>query len=630
MSMLQPVDTRFASELKSAHPADTTGKDSWRVEAAGHSLRFTTNAARLFLLRREPGGTFVLPLSCEAQEEQDVSIGHDLVWLLPKAGAEGGAWMLRAEGSCGIEIKQGIETEIIFAEGPVHIRRWNGRPNADAFGGEIKLDFEDGQALQEAWAGFYWDTMMPCVAERTLARNCNEADGYVLSTLELSRYAGTYPDVDHEFQIKGRVLLGNPLDSGLCRRMIELQLRLMEEDPAGLWRLPCAVQLDGSREYHVRRSSMDGSENAEMFLMTGNIAVIESAWLHVAMTDDIDWLGTHIEALERALSIVRSFIDSDGRLWSDVYYEDQVIKDGRVALAQAFAINAFDLLADLECRLGRLEKSADCHDLSKRLRKTLCADLPEGYWDPSNWRFVDWVDRHGCPHDHIHLLANILPVHFGYASEDQARSIRALIAAEWEEFQRFPTFNAARIGDYTDSEIGTGGPYDLCAAGRYWCWDAAFLASEGRGHAVRHQLLTVAAEARKDGYLMGERYDMDHVYYIDGKTWHGAGHYYEYPCVFSWVLLHDYLGICPSLDADLCLRPAGLDPGETVLDISAIRLAWTWRDGAMHLRNLADRPRRIQLDFSRMGISPGTLPELVEIASHEAILIDTNTNETAE
>ncbi|MBM1308523.1 hypothetical protein JQU17_22975, partial [Ponticoccus sp. SC2-23] len=144
------------------------------------------------------------------------------------------------------------------------------------------------------------------------------------------------------------------------------------------------------------------------------------------------------------------------------------------------------------------------------------------------------------------------------------------------------------------------------------------------------QLLTVAAEARKDGYLMGERYDMDHVYYIDGKTWHGAGHYYEYPCVFSWVLLHDYLGICPSLDADLCLRPAGLDPGETVLDISAIRLAWTWRDGVMHLRNLADRPRRIQLDFSRMGIPAGTLPELVEIASHGAILIDTNTNETAE
>ncbi|MBM1232017.1 hypothetical protein JQU24_23040, partial [Ponticoccus sp. SC6-38] len=144
------------------------------------------------------------------------------------------------------------------------------------------------------------------------------------------------------------------------------------------------------------------------------------------------------------------------------------------------------------------------------------------------------------------------------------------------------------------------------------------------------QLLTVAAEARKDGYLMGERYDMDHVYYIDGKTWHGAGHYYEYPCVFSWVLLHEYLGICPSLDADLCLRPAGLDPGETVLDISAIRLAWTWRDGVMHLRNLADRPRRIQLDFSRMGIPAGTLPELVEIASHGAILIDTNTNETAE
>ncbi|MNR44517.1 hypothetical protein D3C85_1632710 [compost metagenome] len=25
------------------------------------------------------------------------------------------------------------------------------------------------------------------------------------------------------------------------------------------------------------------------------------------------------------------------------------------------------------------------------------------------------------------------------------------------------------------------------------------------------------------------------------KNWHGAGHYYEYPCVFSWVFLHEYV-----------------------------------------------------------------------------------------
>ena len=54
-----------------------------------------------------------------------------------------------------------------------------------------------------------------------------------------------------------------------------------------------------------------------------------------------------------------------------------------------------------------------------------------------------------------------------------------------------------------------------------------------------------------DRYRMGERYDMDTIYYVDGKTWHGASDYYEYPCVFHWVLLHDYIGVGFDLEADL-------------------------------------------------------------------------------
>lgn len=35
-------------------------------------------------------------------------------------------------------------------------------------------------------------------------------------------------------------------------------------------------------------------------------------------------------------------------LWGDVYYEDQVIKDGANAQAQAFAVHSFELMARLE------------------------------------------------------------------------------------------------------------------------------------------------------------------------------------------------------------------------------------------------------------------------------------------
>ena len=167
----------------------------------------------------------------------------------------------------------------------------------------------------------------------------------------------------------------------------------------------------------------------------------------------------------------------------------------------------------------------------------LVAPLPMGYWDAANGRFIDWVDRDGKAHDHLHLLANELPVVFGYATAEQASKVRRLIDVNGEEFERFPSFVAAKIADYDKSEIGSGGPYDLCAAGRYWYWDAAFRESQEQGGVLLDQLKTVAAEGAKNGYFMSERYDMDHVYYIDRKDAHGAEKYYEYPNVFAAVLI---------------------------------------------------------------------------------------------
>ena len=79
----------------------------------------------------------------------------------------------------------------------------------------------------------------------------------------------------------------------------------------------------------------------------------------------------------------------------------------------------------------------------------------------------------------------------------QSRAVLDLVERELPEFQRFPTFLSARIADYTDAEIGDGGPYDLCAAGRYWCWDAAFWSWRGAGAMLKDQLERVAARARR-------------------------------------------------------------------------------------------------------------------------------------
>lgn len=543
-------------------------------------------------LRDGDGELFVLPGDRTTPELS----GSGLCWVLPeRADADEPAWLVQADGPIAARL-DGETWRIRVGADSLRLRRHRARPHADVDGAEYAFDIPGGDRLAEALAGFTWGTVLPSVIECTTAARYPDAAGFVVSTLA-DRYLGTYPDVDHEFQIKGRLASGSRVELDVVGRMIDLQLRMMREDPAQLWRNPCAVQPNGDREYHVRRNSMDGTENAVMFLVTGNVEVIESIWLYVARTGDLDWLGERIADIEGAASGIEEYIDPLGRLWGDVYYEDQVIKDGRETMAQALAIRSFELLAQLEDLLGRGDRVERYRSVRDRLSASLREPLPHGWWDPVGRRFVDWVDRSGRVHDHLHLLANILPVLVGAADADQVQGVEDLVARELPEFQRFPTFLAARIADYTDSEIGDGGPYDLCAAGRYWCWDAAYWASRRDGRMLRGQLDRVAAQGAADGYVMGERYDMDHVYYVDGSPWHGAAHYYEYPCVFTWVLLHLYLGVGCALDVDVTLAPQLTEHGSVTLPQHAYRLRYRWDAAGFQLENLAGQERSFRLDL---------------------------------
>ncbi|KAH8178817.1 hypothetical protein LIA77_00336 [Sarocladium implicatum] len=492
-------------------------------------------------------------------------------------------------------------------------------PRADAHSNRFSFHFRGGDDLEEALSAFYWTSMLPMVVERTLAADYPESEGFVISTLA-SQYTGTYPDVDHEFQIKGRIAAGSDLDLAIVKRMIELDLRLAEEDYCGLWRVPCAVQPDGSREYNVRRKSEDGETMAAMFLISGNVELIESVWLYVARTKDLDWLAYHMDTIEKVAQSIESHIDQQGRLWSDVYYEDQVMKDGRETMSAALAARAFGLLSELLHLLGESGRAAKYERLREDLTEAISKPLPHGYWDPVESRFTDWVDRSGWAHDHIHLLANILSVMFDITSEEQSSSVLRLIEAEMDEFQRFPTFLSARIQNYNSSEIGDGGPYDLCAAGRYWFWDAAFWSWQGNRGMLKQQLTTVAEMAKSENYIMGERYDMDHVYYVDGSPWHGAAHYYEYPCVFTWVLLHDYIGVRPSLDVDLIIAPRLADPGTVTLKQSAYQLSYEYSEEWFKLTNLADEERTFRLDLSAL-YKPTNEPSSVPADASDSIQV---------
>lgn len=551
-----------------------------------------------------------------------VAFGQNQWWVLPigKTGAQIQAnralWVLpvnpnSAQHSWRIQLRDGSLSAKMTTDGltvtlhaqSVTLSQAAARPHSDPFGHRFAFHIPGGPTLQHTLAAFYWGTMLPSVVEKTLAAHFPYSSGYVLSTLNPHSYPGSYPSVDHEFQIRGRIAIASPADLDIVRRMIGLQFQVMHDDPERLYRDPTSVQPDGRREYHVRRDSENHRVNAAMFPLTGNIEVLEESWRYYQATKKLVWLRDNIANLEHSANWVLFHTDQYGRVWSDVYYEDQVMKDGRVTQAQAFAAHAFSLLAKMESLLDRKDQAARYAKASRQMARVLIAPLPMGYWNPETHRFIDWVDRNGKPHDHIHLLANQLPVTFGYATPAQVADVRRLLAQYNAQFERFPSFVAAKIADYTKSEIGDGGPYDLCAAGRYWYWDAAYRNAQNQNSVLFRQLMQVSAEAAKSGYYMSERYDMDHVYYINGKDSHGAQMYYEYPNVFAAVLLHQYLGLGFPTHAGLSVAPHLNGYGSIAIHIPAYNLRYTYRKTGFTLTNLANKPRAFQVDLSALGSS---------------------------
>jgi hypothetical protein len=543
---------------------------------------------------------WVLPISAVGAEID----ANRALWILPlDADSQDRAWNLTLHGGEVSAAMTGTGLKVILHAESATLSPAEARPHSDAFGNRFAFAIAGGEQLEKALAGFYWGTMLPSVVEKTTVAHFPYSSGYVVSTLSAGSYAGSYPAVDHEFQIRGRLAMGSEADLDIVKRMIELQFKLMNDDPERLYRDPTSVQPDGRREYHVRRNSENNRENAAMFPLTGDIEVIEESWRYYQARKDAAWLRTNIENLEHAAGWVLSNTDQYGRVWSDVYYEDQVIKDGRVTQAQAFAAHAFALLAGMEKLLGRRDEAAHFAVDGKQMAEVLIEPLPMGYWDTKNQRFIDWVDRNGKAHDHIHLLANELPVTFGYATAEQAAAVQRLIDENAGEFERFPSFVAADIAAYSKSEIGVGGPYDLCAAGRYWYWDAVYRERREQNGILFDQLQKVAAEGAKNNYFMSERYDMDHVYYVDGKDAHGAKKYYEYPNVFAAVLIDEYLGLTIPAEADVSIAPHLKSYGSVEFEIPEYALRYSYSESGFVLKNLSDKPRRFEVDLSALGFA---------------------------
>lgn len=487
----------------------------------------------------------------------------------------------------------------------------DGIPACDVL--ENSFDFSiDNISLTDTVAGFYWKNLLCQCAEKSAMKIRDKwRSGYVLSTLETNTYAGTYPAVDHEFHIRARLAMGDEFDVSLVKRMMLLQIKTMLTDRGNKMRIPCSVQPNGKREYKVMRKSLDKSVKAQMFPLTGIIELCEEMYNYYCLTKDIEFIKQNIKHIEAGMLNLERLIDEKGLLHAQVYYEDQVMKDDLNAQAQAFAINSLMLLARLENVIGNNERVKHYSNLSNILR----ASYQNYFWNEDKKLYIDYVNKDGSVHNHFHLLSNALSVTLNI-NDDKTRDevINKQIADSDNEFQRFPSFLSADVSAYNESEIGSGGPYDLCAAGRYWCHDAKYRRSLGRADMIKNQLFTVMDMAKSNDYYMGERYDMNYAYYNTGEDvkqpWHGASKYYEYPCTFIDVLIHDYFGIQPDEMADFRICPCIVDNSKIKLE--ALGIKYSYNNGIYKITNISDKEINIKLKHEIITLKPYESNQIVK------------------
>ena len=179
-------------------------------------------------ISREQDQWWVLPIDAAGKHIE----ANKGLWILPvDASSKDHSWYLELKsGSVGAtKTENGLK--VLLNTDSVVAFKAEARPRSDPFRNKFSVDVAGAPELEDALAGFYWGTMLPSVVEKTMAANFRYSSGYVLSTLNTSAYAGSYPAVDHEFQIKGRLAMGSEVDLDIVRRMIELQFKLMDDDP---------------------------------------------------------------------------------------------------------------------------------------------------------------------------------------------------------------------------------------------------------------------------------------------------------------------------------------------------------------------------------------------------------------
>jgi hypothetical protein len=200
--------------------------------------------------------------------------------------------------------------------------------------------------------------------------------------------------------------------------------------------------------------------------LDANASPLIAAWDYVESTGDLTWLGRRIECLELVADfLARRDIDGDGFVEatqsgdrgtlvqpnrSDAWWDALNCghKDG---YTNALIYRGWCSLADLERKLGRVEKATEYARLSKRLKAVYSKTL----YNPKTGWLAWWKSRDGELHDYCSPTLNGLAIEYGLVEPALGRRILDRLWKKMEEagFTRFdlgvpPMLVPVRRSDY--------------------------------------------------------------------------------------------------------------------------------------------------------------------------------------
>ncbi|MCR4414643.1 MAG: hypothetical protein NUV77_19675, partial [Thermoguttaceae bacterium] len=209
--------------------------------------------------------------------------------------------------------------------------------------------------------------------------------------------------------------------------------------------------------------------------LDANAGPLIAAWDYVEATGDREWLGKHLQKLERIADfLAKRDVDNDGLVEATQSGNRGALKQPARSCAWWDALNcghkdaycnaliyrAWRCLADLEKKVGRGEQQARYTQLADRLKAAYVPTL----LNPATGWLAWWKSADGELHDYAAPTVNGLAIEYGLLEPAQGREILASLRKKMEAvgFARFdlgvpPMLVPVRRADYLQPD-GLGIP----------------------------------------------------------------------------------------------------------------------------------------------------------------------------